>query len=90
MSPFLFHYYDCYNALTQSERHVYRLALSNVQEKLAQGKNLDPNAPELDHINQSEIQLQPVDRGYTIGRQWQAQTRYRRGEQSRRIEAVDA
>jgi hypothetical protein len=57
MSPFLFHYYDCYNALTQSDRQVYRLALSNVQEKLAQGKTLDPNALELDHVNQSEIPL---------------------------------
>jgi hypothetical protein len=76
MSPFLFHYYDCCNALTQSERQVYRLALLNVRKKLAQGKTLDPNAPELDHVNQSEIPLQPVDRGYTIRTQRQARTQY--------------
>jgi hypothetical protein len=78
MSPFLFHYYDGYNALTQSERQVYRLDLLNVQGKLAQGKTLDPNAPELDHINQSEIPFQPVDQGYTIGTQRQARTGYAR------------
>jgi hypothetical protein len=46
---------------------VYTLALVNVQEQWAQGKTLDPNAPELDHVNQSELLLQPVKRGYTIG-----------------------
>jgi hypothetical protein len=41
MFPFLFHYYNCYNAVTESERQVYRQALSNVQEKLAQGQTLN-------------------------------------------------
>jgi hypothetical protein len=75
MSPFLFHYYNHYNALTPSERLLYRQALSKVQEKLAQGQTLNPSAPELDHITQSEIPLELVNRGYTIGTQGQARTR---------------
>jgi hypothetical protein len=74
MSLFLFHYYNRYNALTQSERQLYRQALSNIQEKLAQGQTLNPNTPELDHVTQSEIPLEPVNRGFTIGTQRQAQT----------------
>jgi hypothetical protein len=42
-------------------------AMANVQEQLAQGKTLDPAAPELDHLNQTELPLQPVDQGYTVG-----------------------
>jgi hypothetical protein len=83
MSPFLFHFYDCYNALTKQEKEVKeeqeKEALANVQEQLAQGKTLDPNTPELDHVNQCEIPLQPVERGYTIGTggpQQQARTGY--------------
>jgi hypothetical protein len=72
MSPFLFLYYNRYNPLTQSERQVYTQALSNVQEKLAQGQTLNPNAPELDHVNQSEIPLEPVNRSFTIRTQRQA------------------
>jgi hypothetical protein len=41
------------------------LAVANVQEQLAQGKTLDPNAPKLDHVNQLELLLQPVEQGYT-------------------------
>jgi hypothetical protein len=67
LSPFLFHFYDHCNALTRQEKEKYRLALANMQEQLAQGKTLDPNAPELNHVNQSELPLQPVERGYTIG-----------------------
>jgi hypothetical protein len=69
------------NALTKQEKKVYRLALANVQEQLAQGMTLDPNAHELNHVNQSEIPLQPVNWGYTIGTggpQLQARTRYAR------------
>jgi hypothetical protein len=37
------------------------VAMANVQEQLAQGKTLDPAALELDHLNQTELSLQPVD-----------------------------
>jgi hypothetical protein len=30
MSPFLFHFFDRYDALTRQEKEVYRLALANV------------------------------------------------------------
>jgi hypothetical protein len=83
MSPFLFHYYNHCNALTQSERQLYRQALSNGQEKLARGQTLNPSAPELDHVTQSEIPLKLVDRGYTVGTQWQAWTRNAREGSSR-------
>jgi hypothetical protein len=61
MSSFLFHYYDHYNALTQQEKQVYRLALTNVQEQLAQSTPLHPNTPEAGPINQSRTPLQLVD-----------------------------
>jgi hypothetical protein len=67
LSPFLFHFYDHCNALTRREKEEYTLAVANVQEQLAQGKTLDPNTPKLDHINQLELPLQPVEQGYMIG-----------------------
>jgi hypothetical protein len=54
--------------LTRQEKEdLYTLAVANVQEQLAQGKTLDPNAPKFDHVNQSELSLQPVEQGYTTG-----------------------
>jgi hypothetical protein len=67
LSPFLFHFYDQNNALTWNEKAHYMAAMANVQEQLAQGKTLDLAAPELDHLNQTELPLQPVDQGYTVG-----------------------
>jgi hypothetical protein len=67
LAPFLFNYYNHYNTLTRLEKDQYTQALAEVQELLAQGKTLDPKAPELDLVNQSELPLQPVQRGYTIG-----------------------
>jgi hypothetical protein len=52
--------------LTRNEKADYMAAMANVQEQLAQGKTLDPAAPELNHLNQMELPLQPVDRGFTI------------------------
>jgi hypothetical protein len=51
LSPFLFHFYDYCNALTRREKEKYTLAVANIQEQLAQGKTLDPNAPGLNHVN---------------------------------------
>jgi hypothetical protein len=67
LSPCLFHFYNQNNALTWNEKADYMAAMANVQEQLAQGKTLDPAAPELDHLNQTELPLQLVDRGYMIG-----------------------
>jgi hypothetical protein len=67
LPPFLFHYNNHYSALTKLEKDQYTQALTAVQELLAQGKTLDPKALELDLVNQSELPLQPVQRGYTIG-----------------------
>jgi hypothetical protein len=81
LSMFLFHFYDHYNALTQGEKAQYTQAQAEVQELLAQGTILNPEAPELDILNQAELPLpQPVQRGYTIGAQlqWYTQTRHTR------------
>jgi hypothetical protein len=67
LSPFLFHFYDHKSVLTKGEKHYYVEALERVQEQLAQGRTLDETAPELDSLNQMGQQLQPVERGYSLG-----------------------
>jgi hypothetical protein len=78
MSPFFFHYYDHFNALTDQEKQVYRLAFASVREQLVQSTPLCPNTPETVPIDQSGTPLQPVNPNRPVGAngpQRQARTR---------------
>jgi hypothetical protein len=78
MSPFLYHYYDYFNALSNLERQLYRSALAEVQAQLVQVTPLHPNSPRMVPANQLGALLEPVNPnhpGGSNGLQRQARTR---------------
>jgi hypothetical protein len=51
LPPFLFHFYNHYNALTKVGKTHYTQAQARMQELLAQGTHLDLAALELELLN---------------------------------------
>lgn len=67
MSPFLYHYYDYFNVLTNSEMQLYRAASTQVQAQLVQVTPLRPNSPRMVSTNQFGAPLQLANPSHPSG-----------------------